>query len=567
MSIINVFFVNHPVAGISNPYTSVDMRRFDTAWWPAGSSAVGELLASDIDMDWPIDANGHPLNGRLASSYSDDFYHRIHITPSALDLGNIISTQTQAVNIWNAYLTPQQLTSIEGEQEGIELTGQPTPPLTFTALQEREWTVAITPDGPAVLDTQLQWVFSNGDTADLAITGNRITAFTWAPDWANGIRERLIWATDIMQSPRGAEQRRAIRLAPRRELNADLIVDGRERQAFDMAMFGWGARIWAVPIWPEIQLLSSGVDAGALEIPCDTSHLDFRDNGLALLRGETSFHYETVEIQSIAADALTLKRPLQMSWPAGTRLYPARTARLSQVPELARKTDMMQTASVNFEVMEPSDWPAVMPATTYRSFPVYDAVPEESQDLTSSFANLTLLLDNGSAIPRLQDTSGKAMPVLLHRWQLYGRAERAAFRSFLYALDGRRVPVWIPTHADDLTLVATITSNAAVMDIAAIGYTRFAQTKVGRWDIRIWLRDGSVFYRRITAAAEISTEVERLVIDSSFGITITPDDVMRISFLQLVRSDSDSVEIEHVTDSEGVARAQQIFKGVRDDDI
>src|SRR5690606_6303156 len=121
----------------------------------------------------------------------------------------------------------------------------------------------------------------------------------------------------------------------------------------------WGTRIWAVPFWPEIQLLSNGVDAGALEIPCDTTHLDFRDNGLALLRGETSFHYEMVEVQSIAAGALTLKRPLQMSWPAGTRLYPARTARLSQVPELARKTDTLQTASVNFEVMEPSDWPAV----------------------------------------------------------------------------------------------------------------------------------------------------------------------------------------------------------------
>ncbi|MCF3955424.1 hypothetical protein L2D71_32655, partial [Pseudomonas aeruginosa] len=74
---------------------------------------------------------------------------------------------------------------------------------------------------------------------------NRIIAWTFAPDWGDSIVERLSASTNILQSESAVTQRRAMRLAPRREFEANMYAVDRERQLLDMTLFGWGARIWA----------------------------------------------------------------------------------------------------------------------------------------------------------------------------------------------------------------------------------------------------------------------------------------------------------------------------------
>ncbi|HRL94696.1 MAG TPA: hypothetical protein PK873_14180 [Pseudomonas sp.] len=502
-----------------------------------------------------------------ATTYSDDFYHRIHIAPSQLDLGNVVSAQTTAVYLWNAFLEPRTLSAINGIGEGLMVSGQPAAPLLFPALKELQWQVTVTPDGQPVLDTTVEWAFDNGAKAGLRITASRIIAWSFAPDWADGVIERLTWATDILQSESGVEQRRAIRLAPRREFEASMYVEGRERQLLDLALFGWGSRVWALPIWHEVQLLGVGVSAGALSITCSTQYLDFRAGGLAMLRGESAFASETVEVDSVTPGSLLLKRATQQTWPAGSRLYPVRSAQLTQQPDLARLTDTASSADVQFLVVEPCDWPELMPATLYRGRSVFETRPDEGEDLTSSYQRLLLTLDSGSAIPLMTDTANRAFPVQAHRWLEMGRAERAALRSFIYAMKGRQKAVWLPTHADDLTLVDIVSSLASTLDIANVGYSRFASAKPGRRDIRIELWDGSVYYRRITGSTELSSDIERIAIDATFGRQILPTDVLRISWLVFCRLDSDTVEIEHMTDSEGLAATQLVFRGVRDDEF
>jgi hypothetical protein len=568
VAVLSGLLTESAYGGIKNPLLTPDFSAFSFNWWPSSASTVRDVPIDVLVAHWPVEANGREIFGFEAISYSDDFYHRIHITPSRLDLGNIVSTQTAAISVWNAYLAPVQLTEITGLADGIELTGQPDPQLNFNALQERIWSVAVTPDGPAVLDSALEWIFGNGDVAALVLTGNRIQAFTFIPSWENGIDERLVWATDILQSNTGAEQCRALRLSPRREFEIDVPVQGCERQAFDMALFGWSARVWAIPVWPDIQQLDAPVAAGAFEIPCDTAHRDFRANGLGVLRSEridSIFNFETVEIDSVAPGALTLKRALIKDWPAGTRLYPARTARMASAPEVSRKTDQMQTARIQFNVVESCEWPAIMPVVTYRGYPVLDTLPDESQDLTSHYQHLLLTLDNGSAAPKVTDTAGLAFPVNQYRWSHYGRAQRAAYRSLLYALRGRQARIWVCTHADDLTVIATIAESSSVIEIVNIGYARYSNGKTGRRDIRVQLHNGTVYRRRITGAAEVSADVEHLTVDAAFGVQIAPADIARISWMYLARQDSDALMIKHENDSDGLATSQQIFRGVRDE--
>ncbi len=440
MSILTILLAQSPQGGAFNKNIGSFVSAFAVDNWPPHVEAVGEAPKGKVASDWPIKMAPREINVKTATSYSRDFYYRIHIRPVLLALGNVVSTQSSDVYVWNAFLEAHTLSAIEGIEEGVSLEGQPPLPILFNALQERIWQVKVGTNGATALDANIKWMFDGDLFAKLRVTANRIIAWTFAPDWADGVIERLTWATDILQSETGVEQRRALRLAPRREFEGPVIVDGRERQLLDLALFAWGARIWALPIWPDIQLTGTAIPAGVLTVPCQTTGLDFRAGGLAILRGESAFESETVEIDSIATTGLQLKRETQKSWPAGTRLYPVRSAQLVEQPTITRLTDMSSSADVRFELVEPSDWPAIMPTRLYRGSPVYEVPPDETEDLTNSYQRLLLTLDSGSAIPLTTDTANRAFPVQQHRWLELGRSERSALRSLLYAAVRTRWP-------------------------------------------------------------------------------------------------------------------------------
>ncbi|MCK9987652.1 MAG: hypothetical protein AzoDbin1_04124 [Azoarcus sp.] len=524
---------------------------------------VGALTRND-----PVESGGgRVLGGVKARGYADDWYNRVHVIPRQLDLGNVVSTQVSTVTVWNAWLESRTLNAITGADNGIVVSGQLAPPLLFTPLLQRTYDIAVTPDGSPVLDATVLWQFDNAEKPGLRVTANRVIAWSFVPDWSDGITERLTWATDILQSESLVEQRRALRAAPHREFEAQMMVEGRERQYLDLVLFDWGVRIWALPVWPEIQWLSADLAADALSIPCATAGLEFHIGGLAMLIGANAFAVEVVEVVDVPSGALMLKRPTQKAWPAGSRLYPARSAQLTAEPALTRRTDRLISADVTFRVIDPCDVTPVAPATLYRTRPVLEARPDEGQDLTASYVRLLEELDNGSSTPRVTDIAGRAMPVLSQRWIGAGRTERADYRALLYHLAGRQGAVWVPTHADDLTLIEPVGATSVALTVAHVGYTRFGKATPGRRDIRIELTDGTFIHRRVTGSTEISTDAEALAIDTALGRAVAPADVLRISWMQLCRLDHDAVEIHHMTDSEGVAESALVFRGVRDDDL
>ncbi|EIU3605429.1 MULTISPECIES: hypothetical protein [Pseudomonas] len=550
------------VAGITPNISALGLNQDITLGSASASTWAGAYAAHQ-----PVEVIHSTYQAVHQSALEENYYNRLWLIPGRLDLGNVVSVQERPVSVWNAHFTPRTLSQIDREDaDGISLAGQPSPPLPFAALQERIWTVAVSTDGPPVVDARIVWQLQDEQPLILVITGNRITAWPFAPDWADGVQESLEWLTELLTSTSGVEQRRSLRLSPRRSFEAEFYAEGRERVLLDLSLAGWGGRIWALPVWPDIQLLASVTAAGALTVECDTRWRDFRAGGLALLRGESAFEYEVVEIQDLAASAIQLARPVQRRWPAGSRLYPIRTAQLTEQPALTRLTDTLYSAQARFLVMDSSDWLEVMPTATYRGWPVLEQRPEESEDLSLSYQRLLDVLDNETGLPQFADQAGVGFPVHGFRWQTEGREEHAALRSLLYALRGRQKAIWIPTHAADLVLVDTVAATSSVLDVELCGLARFFRSDApGRRDIRIELFGGQVFHRRILDVSELNVDVERLAIDSALGSVVRPSDVARISFMTLCRQDSDSVQITHETDTDGISTASTVFRGVRDE--
>jgi hypothetical protein len=379
----------------------------------------------------------------------------------------------------------------------------------------------------------------------------------FAPDWAEGIAESLEWLTDILTSPAGVEQCRALRRSPRRSWRAAFILRGEERTRFTLMLARNGGQRWLMPVWPDYQWVY-GLTAGQRAIGGSTTGRDFVVGGrVIVMYGQD---YELATIAGLTASSVVLAAPLTRSWSAA-QFAPVRTVRLADTPAIERVTDDMMTVSATFSSTDDSDWPQVTPAQYYRGYPVMTEQPDASNDITHSYQRLLLTLDNSINTPQITDTARLPFIAQSYNWTLAGANERANWRAWRYLLRGRQGRVWLPTFNQDFTLAADISAGRTLL-INSVGFAEYGDvTTPGQRDIQIALADGSLYHARIIAASAATATTEAITLDQTLP-SIPATSVARISFLVLSRQDSDVAELTHITDVDGIATSQMVFKGV-----
>lgn len=381
------------------------------------------------------------------------------------------------------------------------------------------------------------------------------------PDWSSGVRERLAWRTEMLPARNGVTQKREMRLAPRREFDFKVIADAQARRVADALLFERGAQRWALPIWHDVQLLGAALTAGGDTIACSTAGFDFVVGGQAMLWRSVNV-FEVVTIATIGATSLTLAGTLASGWAAGTRLYPTRRARNIEASEESAWNDDAGERRISFAIDEPCDWTATLPATTYRGYPVLEHRSDEGADPEASYQREIESVDTGTGAVHYYDFPGVPFRRASHRWLLGSRAEHTALRELLYGLRGRMAVLWVPSMSADLSLASTIGATSVSLSVEWAGYTLYGAQRSNRRDLRIELRDGTVYYRRVTASAEAGV-TETLTLDSALGAEVTPQQLRLISFMTLSEGGSDAVELDHVTDAAGITRAALSFQGVK----
>jgi hypothetical protein len=550
-----------PLGGLVCPQLTAMLHGFEVDYWPGHAIAATVPVGSSLLRPAGVNAPGRMLVGTQAPSYAVDYYDRVHIVPSSIDLGNLVSSQARMISVWNAWRSKSvQLQAItEDNADGINLAGA-EPPQTFTPLQQRDWTVSIDQGGPPIIDAILSWVFDDGEVVQAVITGRRIVAWMLPPNWSDGISETLTWPTDVQQADDGSQLREVLREAPQREWQFSVLAGGRQRRILESAIYDWAARTWALPVWSDVTWLAAPIAAGAEILAVDTRNLDYVEGGLALLYHDERA-WEVVEVIVVADAQLTLAHPTVNAYATGDRLYPCRMARLVETVSVQRRTDDVMGATVHMQAMEPCDWSAVAPAVTYLGVPVLEDRCDWGDDRETGYARQTVVVDNGIGIPDVFDPSGKPWLTLPFSWVLNGRAARAAHRSLLYWLQGRAQALWVPSGATDLVLAAELTSNSTTLTVEWAAVTQYQRQQPGRRHLRIELLDGSIYYRRVMASADAG-DVEQIGLDSALGIDVAPGDIRMISWMMLATLGDDSVQITHEADSMGVARCTAGFAAV-----
>jgi hypothetical protein len=230
---------------------------------------------------------------------------------------------------------------------------------------------------------------------------------------------------------------------------------------------------------------------------------------------------------------------------------------------VAYLTDAIAAARPQFQLE--GEWP-ITPATEsqdYLGHPVMQTAPNWTEDLEGRFGRKWQDIDYLTGRRAIDDLTGVASVNRTHRWLLVGRAAIAAFRAWLAARAGKLKPFWLPSFQSDLAVVAPVGDTDAFLTLENRGYAEGPVAAVGRRDLMITTVSGARFYRRVTAASEIDAAREMVALDNGLGTTLQPNDFRQISFMRLVRLDTDKVEIAHVTDE--VAEVVLSLRSLRDD--
>lgn len=547
-------FASGAMGGGSLLWTSGRPSYFVISGWKQSGANTG-ARAENQPQSEPYEARG----GHVARSFSADYYHRIHATPKRIDVGNLANAQTRTLEIWNAHLTPVTLDDVSAENQ--DSLGFPVVPAVFGGLESKTYSVTIPLEGAPTINALFTMTFATGEVATLTVTGRRILVFGFPPNWGERVLDKLEWLTDVMEAWDGTEQRVKLRGAPRREYQFTALVSGAEEQAkLDSLLYGWGGRVFCVPLWHDAALVEAAIPAGAVSISVPTDSREFAPGYMAVLWRD-AMTAEVVEVQSATGGVVTLARPTESAWAAGTRLIPALLARVRTADQDQYCANVLDHFSA-FTIIDQPAITAAPEASTYQGVQVLTREHNFDGPASRQWSRKWGILDNGVTLRTWFDRSGFPYLARSLDFLLIGRSDIAAFKGWLSSLSGRLGAFWLPVRETIWEPSRSVGANSTLFYIKTAGYSSLLKGQDNRDTIILRHVNGAAYFRTVTdAQVDLAGGDEVLTLDTAIPVSHAPGDWTLVAPLERVRLDSDSVEISY--ESAEVAAVSITVKGIR----
>jgi len=509
---------------------------------------VADLIAGPRTSPVRCDIPDIELSGTRMESFTDRFYHRIHITPPVLNLGNVTANTSATVEIWNAYFEDKVVMSSNfSNDSGVEVTGEAAP-YTLTPLSYRSYDITVLQDGPATVSLSLGWIVS-GVSVGFELSAVRIVPFFYPPNWNRGIEETLEWRTSVGSSFNGEEQRQRIRTYPRRSWSYSILVQKDKTRAVYFDILGFQNKTLGLPVWSDKSVTTATVNAGSTVVSVNTSSKGFAAAAVVFL--QSGDLVETHEIESVTSTQITLQKATTNAFPAGSLVYPGAVVHLPTSLALRRLTDAIFEGSLSFDGV-PQDTDPYMPiqvaTETLDGYEVITRRPNWAAGIDTTFQYEVDELDYQSGI-RLRGVS-RDYPSTLYRlrYLLRNRTEIESFRAMLARLHGRYTPVFVNLFTDDFKLSGNIVSSG-------LGF----QVYDNHSDLGVFPDRHPLAVSILTSTQLITRRLDSITLDESglidieimtpTGVLLLESDVKRISLCPLCRLASDQVTITWLTDS------------------
>lgn len=393
---------------------------------------------------------------------------------------------------------------------------------------------------------------------------NELPVWPFMPNWREPITERLSWATVVLGSDSGAEQRYSSRLSPRREFEAMFHPIREVRTFFDLFISTLGGQEMMIPLWHDRHKLTAAIEDGDARIDCDTEFGEFMDGGMAMLVGADPWSHKVVGIDTVDDNGFTLVDPVDFDWPSGAVVHPLRRSRIDLEPNMNLITDSVGEITLRFILNQANDLPDLgeWDGVTLEGAPVLTISSNFSQPVEFSYSRIMETEDNGVGLTFIRDIAERAFRAKSHTWLLNGRQQNWEFRQFLYRMAGRRSPIWIPTGASDMRVAVQADAAAGSVQVRKVGLTYVGGPQPGRDRFLALTADGYQA-RRITGLGVPTLDsFERINLNANLTYALPVG--TELSFLEIMRADGDDIELLHHADTEGATECSINFRGFSD---
>lgn len=516
-------------------------------WDYAGYIPPGNPQGDIQEDTWNQTQPTHQVvySGATQNELGDFWFEILHVFPRLIDIGILLTTQEYTLDVFNAFKNePHDLeTYLNNVGDGITITDLPTLPETLEPVSGFSLTLQASPQGPPTISGTLDFGFDLYD-AYVVLTGLRVVLFPFRPQ--EPLNETLEFLTDIIQSVSGKEQRIALRKNPRQIFEMEILKQASQRQAIEIMMFDWQSRVFGLPVWVESMTLTSDASIGDTVIYVDsTENVDLRVDGLAAVL-ETYLKFDALQVESFTTTSITLTSGLTNDYDPGTEVYPVRRALAQETYQVNRHLRDLDSISLRWRIVDndsdladDTDW------NTFDGKLILDGHNFVDGTVSQSFERQMLSMDNmtGAFSQTSQWENNKRYSV--KTFVVDTREDLWKVRKLLHYLKGQQIAFYLPTSYQDIWPAENLESGSSTITLDSIGYSKFARERFPKINIRVHLVDGTTIDREIESASELDADTEQLTVDSSWPYQITPDQVDRIEFFELVRIAEDNIQLLH----------------------
>lgn len=559
MAGITGYQIGFVISGNTNPNLSTDLDN--------NTEAVFQNDLYDVDFQvppwayygqWRVHkANNWGIVGDLMLSFKDDYYNRIHILPTRIDLGTVANTVTRLISVWSAYTNISATLNdvLIQNGTGISVVGD-TLPYVFTPLQERIWEVRITPNGPPEINASILFDFDIvTDPLPVVIIGNRAVVLPAVPNVP--VKERWRWLTDVHISHDGTEQRVGLRDVPRRNLTTQLAFesDAEVREQYK-TLFSAGGRLF-VPYFQYATTTKQAALAGDTVLVFDTSYVDLRDEDYVLLLMEAGA--VLVQLDAIGTSSATTKAPLSVAVPKGTRVIAIYPSILPNNLNLSRiAVNNYATMNLASEATFPRD--VVRPGST-AGFNTLDGMfilerrPLADDDIDHVFDNGQIVMDSKTGLFDVVTDWDFAkvesdLSFLIRRLGRYACQHRSGvdemdyWRVFCDEMKGSLNNFLLSTYRPDQLLAAEVGVGASGLLLLGPTYVDNFWPAIPYHYLALYT-DAGIHYAKVTGASKNTEGNCSITFEPSLPSTAGWNVVNQVSYLLKQRIADDEVEWSH----------------------
>lgn len=441
------------------------------------------------------------------------------------------------------------------------------------------------------------WLAETGDVdarhrVEVPITGFRAAMLTPHPNWADGYEVSRAYRTDIFTSTDGEEQRRALRVTPRKSIEFGVLADREELRDFQTTMAVWQNRDFTAPELTRYQRITEHAPAGDYFVTLDAIPDWLVVGGFVVLTKRKVA--APLIVDSIIGNRVYFTAPLTVDWTAGSKFCHGVTGHVEADLEVDRLTNSVMTGYLRLNVEPVSEYyPEVFEPPLDGIYPGLTEAPEMVEVMSVPVGSTKLHYHDGDELFLLRNNWAAGMSegfnwpvnpvdygtgVMQWDWDIDFTTRLASLtidcrtpdqikylESFFDRMRGAQGNFWMPTWENDLPIVSSIVAESRSI---TVGATRTAQLLLGNpvyQSIALVTHTGDVFANTILSVDIVDGKAV-LGLRDPWPDDISTDEVAMVSWLLVWRLTSDEMIFSWPTDT--IARAVidcQTDKAVRYD--